>query len=94
MADQQIPSQRPPAQFFNIMQVSHTPREFFFILGQSQGSQAPDQGYVEVQVISNVVTTPQHGLAVLPRYFDFFHSILKLNQTVGFLIHSRPMALT
>ncbi len=65
MADPQIPPQRPPAQFFNIMQVSHTPREFFFVLGQSHGSQVPDQGYVEVQMISHVVTTPQHAKAML-----------------------------
>ena len=65
MADPQIPPQRPPAQFFNIMQVSHTPREFFFVFGQSPGSQTPDQGYVEVQMISHAVTTPQHAKAML-----------------------------
>ncbi len=57
--DENIPKQ-PPAQFFNVLRVSHTPREFFFMLGQGGGSQSP-----EAQLIAHVVTTPQHTKAIM-----------------------------
>ena len=57
--DENTPKQ-PPAQFFNVFQVSHTPREFFFMLGQGGGSQSP-----EAQLIAHVVTTPQHTKAIM-----------------------------
>ncbi len=60
MATDENTQKQPPALFFNVFQVSHTPREFFFMLGQGGGSQSP-----EAQLIARVVTTPQHTKAIL-----------------------------
>ena len=60
MANDENAPKLPPAQFFNVFQVSHTLREFFFILGQGGGSRSP-----EAQLIARVVTTPQHTKAVV-----------------------------
>ena len=67
MADAPTPTKRPPAQVFNFVQVSHTPGEFFFVLGQRQAAQTTAPAYVEVQMISHVVTTPQKCCALVQR---------------------------
>ena len=51
----------PPAQYANVMQVSHTAREFFFIFGQL----APGQPSGVAHLVSQLVTSPQHAKSIL-----------------------------
>ncbi len=60
MADPKQQTLLPAAAFFNAMRVSHTPTEFFFELSQVAGDQ-PEVA----QLISRVVTTPQHAKSTL-----------------------------
>ncbi len=55
----------PVAQFFNVMQVRHTSREFFFDFGQFAGRASPGAEFQEVTLISSLVTTPTHAKAIL-----------------------------
>lgn len=50
----------PPALYFNVMRVSHTPREFFFELGQLAD---PEAG--TATLVARVVTSPAHAKAML-----------------------------
>jgi hypothetical protein len=50
----------PPAQYFNLMKVSHTPREFFFDFAQFTG----EEGQVAA-LVARLVTSPEHAKSVL-----------------------------
>ncbi len=75
MADPKQQISLPAAAFFNVMRVSHTPTEFFFELSQMAG----DQPGV-AQLISRVVTTPQHAKSILDALRE---NILKYEEKHG-----------
>ncbi len=50
----------PPAQYFNVMKVSHTPREFFFDLAQFTG-----EAGAPASLVGRLVTSPEHAKAML-----------------------------
>lgn len=50
----------PPAQYFNVMKVSHTPREFFFDFAQFTGEANALAG-----LVARLVTSPEHAKSVL-----------------------------
>ena len=60
MADPKSPP-LPPAHYINLMQVSHTAREFFLAFGQI----APGQQSGVAHLVTQLVTSPQHAKAML-----------------------------
>ena len=50
----------PPATYFNVMKVSHTPREFFFDFAQFAGEEGALAG-----LVARLVTSPEHTKSVL-----------------------------
>lgn len=50
----------PPATYFNVMKVSHTPREFFFDFAQFAGDEGALAG-----LVARLVTSPEHTKSVL-----------------------------
>ncbi len=55
-----LPPALPPAQYFNVMRVSHTAGEFFFDLAQYTG-----EGGTAASLVGRLVTSPQHAKAML-----------------------------
>ena len=51
----------PPSPYANLMQVSHTSREFFFSFAQT----APESPKGMAQLVSRVITSPGHAKAML-----------------------------
>ena len=72
----------PPAQYFNVMRVSHTPREFYFDLGQ-----LIDETSGVASLIARAVTTPAHAKAVLKVLGE---SIRKYESRFGTIPDPRP----
>jgi hypothetical protein len=50
----------PPAQYFNLMKVSHTPREFFLDFAQYTG----EEGAL-ASLVARLVTSPEHVKSVI-----------------------------
>lgn len=50
----------PPAQYFNVMKVSHTPREFFLDFAQYSG----EEGTLAA-LVARLVTSPEHVKSVI-----------------------------
>jgi hypothetical protein len=57
MADPKT-SPLPPAQYFNVMAVRHSDREFFFDFGQMASGEAGSDQFAHL--LASLVTTPRH----------------------------------
>ena len=59
----------PPAPYANVMQVSHTSREFFLTFAQSSQaagvSDESEQAVTTAHLVSRVITSPGHAKAIL-----------------------------
>jgi hypothetical protein len=59
----------PPAAYANLMQVSHTSREFFLTFAQSSQaagvSDESEQAVTTAHLVSRVVTSPGHAKAIV-----------------------------
>ncbi|HME73524.1 MAG TPA: DUF3467 domain-containing protein [Myxococcota bacterium] len=76
------PQALPPAQYFNVMKVSHTPREFFFDLAQFTG-----EAGAAASLVGRLVTSPEHAKAMLEALAD---NVGKFEARFGSIRSSTP----
>lgn len=76
----------PPASYFNVLQIRHMGREFFFDFGQITGrAAAGEHQFAEAHLVASLVTSPSHAKAMLralqtnlDRYEEIYGEIQEL----------------